>query len=74
MAPAAQELFETRAEGRGRAPSPQGIRVPALYDSNGLRLLVGNRWMLSSASGPSMLLATRRWMWDWKLGDVVLTP
>ena len=57
-----------------RAPSPQGIRVPALYDSNGLRLLIGNRWQLSSASGPSMLLATRRWMWDWKLGDVVLMP
>jgi hypothetical protein len=22
---------------------------------------------------PAMLLGTRRWMWDWKLGDVVLS-
>ncbi|MEX2152650.1 MAG: hypothetical protein WD825_04875, partial [Gemmatimonadaceae bacterium] len=55
-----------------RAPPPQGSRVPALYDSNGLRLLIGGRWQTTTASGPSMLLATRRWIWDWKLGDVVL--
>ena len=55
-----------------RDPSPQGIRVPALYDNNGLRVLIGDRWHPTTASGPSMLLATRRWMWDWKLGDVVL--
>lgn len=57
-----------------RAPAPQGIRVPALYDNNGLRILIGNRWQPTTANGPSMLLATRRWMWDWKLGDVVLIP
>ena len=57
-----------------RSPSPQGIRVPALYDNNGMRILIGNRWQPTTANGPSMLLATRRWMWDWKLGDVVLTP
>ena len=57
-----------------RAPSPQGPRVPALYDTNGLRLLIGGRWMPVTASAPAMLLATRRWIWDWRLGDVVLTP
>jgi hypothetical protein len=57
-----------------RSPSPQGIRVPALYDSNGMRILIGTRWQPTTANGPSMLLATRRWMWDWKLGDVVLLP
>jgi hypothetical protein len=57
-----------------RARAPEGPRVPALYDSNGMRLLIGGRWELSSASGPSMLLGTRKWIWDWKLGDVVLVP
>jgi hypothetical protein len=57
-----------------RSPAPQGIRVPALYDNNGMRILIGNRWQPTTANGPSMLLATRRWMWDWKLGDVVLLP
>jgi len=57
-----------------RAPSPPGPRVPALYDNSGMRLLVGTRWQPSSTSGPSLLLGTRRWMWDWKMGDVVLTP
>ena len=57
-----------------RAPSPRGSRIPALYDENGLRLLIGGRWQSSDASMPAMLLATRRWMWDWKLGDVVLQP
>lgn len=57
-----------------RAPPVQGPRVPGLYDTNGLRLLVGSRWLPVTASAPAMLLATRRWIWDWKMGDVVLTP
>ena len=57
-----------------RAPSPAGIRVPALYDTNGMRLLIAGRWRPTGESAPSMLLSTRAWMWDWKLGDVVLAP
>lgn len=55
-----------------RSPSPAGLRVPALFDDNGLRLLIGGRWHPSTAASASMLLATRRWIWDGKLGDVVL--
>jgi hypothetical protein len=69
----AKGLMTLRRVGR-RDPSPQGIRVPALFDSNGMRVLIGNRWHPTTASGPSMLLATRRWIWDWRLGDVVLLP
>lgn len=57
-----------------RAPPPEGARVPALYDSDGMRLLVGTKWQSSTSQLPAMLLATRRWVWDWKLGDVVLVP
>lgn len=57
-----------------RAPRLAGPRIPALYDADGMRLLIGGRWQSSTASMPAMLLATRRWMWDWKLGDVVLLP
>lgn len=57
-----------------RASPPAGERIPALYDSNGLRLLINGSWYPSTAEAPSMLLATRRWMWDWKLGDVILLP
>jgi hypothetical protein len=57
-----------------RATVPAGVRVPALYDSDGMRLLINGKWYPSTAEAPSMLLATRRWMWDWKLGDVILLP
>lgn len=57
-----------------RSPPPAGSRIPALFDENGIRLLIGGRWQPSDASMPAMLLATRRWIWDWKLGDVVLQP
>ena len=57
-----------------RSPSPVGIRMPALFDDNGLRLLIGGRWHPSTAANASMLLASRRWIWDGKLGDVVLLP
>jgi len=57
-----------------RSPSPAGSRIPALWDGDGMRLLLGNTWQASTAAGPAMLLATRRWIWDWKLGDVVLLP
>lgn len=49
-----------------------GTRVPALFDGNGLRLLVGEGWHASGAAMPAMLLATRSWMWDARRGDVVL--
>ena len=57
-----------------RSPGPSGPRVPALYDDNGMRLLIGGKWQATSAAMPAMLLATRRWIWDWRLGDVVLLP
>lgn len=57
-----------------RSPAPQGSRIPALFDENGIRLLIGNRWQSGTASMPAMLLATRQWIWDWKMGDVVLQP
>lgn len=57
-----------------RSPSPVGARVPALYDENGIRLLIGGRWQPTTASMPAMLLATRKWTWDNRLGDVVLSP
>jgi hypothetical protein len=64
-------LLTLRRVGR-RSPSPVGVRLPALLDDNGMRLLINGRWFPFTASSPSMLLATRRWIWDWKLGDVVL--
>jgi hypothetical protein len=57
-----------------RSPSPTGVRVPALFDADGMRLLIGGRWHSSTAASASMLMATRRWIWDGKLGDVVLLP
>ena len=67
----AKGLLTLRRVGR-RAPSPVGLRLPALYDENGMRLLINGRWHGTNAAAASMLLATRRWIWDWKLGDVVL--
>jgi len=55
-----------------RSPAPAGARVPALYDTNGLRLLIGDRWQPTTAAMPAMLLATRPWTWDSRRGDVVL--
>ena len=69
----AKGILTLRRLGR-RATTPAGSRVPALYDENGIRLLIGGKWQSSTASMPAMLLATRRWMWDWKLGDVILLP
>lgn len=69
----AKGILTLRRVGR-RATMPAGSRVPALYDENGIRLLIGGKWQSSAASMPAMLLATRRWMWDWKLGDVILLP
>lgn len=57
-----------------RASAPAGTRIPALFDSNGMRLLINGKWFPTPLEAPSMLLATRRWMWDWKLGDVILLP
>ena len=55
-----------------RSTPAVGARIPALFDSNGVRLLVGDRWQPSTASMPAMLLATRAWMWDGRRGDIVL--
>jgi hypothetical protein len=55
-----------------RSPTLPGTRVPALFDSNGLRLLISGRWQPSSAAMPALLLASRAWMWDGRRGDVVL--
>ena len=55
-----------------RAPSPTGLRVPGLLDQTGLRLLIAGRWVSTTGAGPAMLLSTRPWIWDWRLGDVVL--
>ena len=69
----AKGMLTLRRVGR-RSPPPAGSRIPALFDENGIRLLIGGRWQPSDAGMPAMLLATRRWIWDWKLGDVVLQP
>ena len=69
----AKAMLTLRRVGR-RSPPPAGPRIPALFDENGLRLLIGGRWQPSDGNVPAMLLATRRWIWDWKLGDVVLQP
>jgi len=58
-----------------RRTQPQsGVRIPALFDTNGVRLLIAGHWQPSSAAMPAMLLATRAWTWDGKYGDVVLLP
>ena len=52
-----------------------GTRVPALYDSDGLRVLFNGAWTPSSASNAARLLTSRAWTWDARRGDVVLlTP
>ncbi|HEU4993921.1 MAG TPA: hypothetical protein VFT29_03845 [Gemmatimonadaceae bacterium] len=57
-----------------RSPPPEGTRVPALFDDNGLRLLFGDRWYASAAAMPAMLLSTRSWTFDARRGDLVLAP
>ena len=64
-------LLTLRRAQRRSQPLP-GVRVPALFDDNGVRLLIAGRWHPSSAAMPAMLLATRAWMWDGRRGDVVL--
>jgi hypothetical protein len=55
-----------------RSQARSGTHVPALFDSNGVRLLIGRRWQLTNSPDASMILASRAWMWDGRLGDVVL--
>jgi hypothetical protein len=57
-----------------RAEPRAGLRVPALFDANGVRVLIGGHWQPTSAAMPAMLLATRAWIWDGKYGDIVLMP
>jgi hypothetical protein len=64
-------MLTLRRVGR-RGSVPAGSRVPALYDDDGMRLLIGGKWQSSAAAMPAMLLATRRWMWDNRLSDVIL--
>lgn len=54
-----------------RAPVPTGARMPTLYDANGLRVLMNGAWYQSTDGLMAMLLATRRWMWDHRRGDIV---
>ena len=55
-----------------RSPVPLGVRYPVLFDATGMRLLLNGVWFQSSASTVANLLATRRWMWDGRRGDIVL--
>jgi hypothetical protein len=55
-----------------RSPVPPGARLPALFDANGMRVLLNGAWYQSSASPIAMLLATRAWMFDTRRGDIVL--
>lgn len=64
-------LLTLRRVDRLSAATP-GIRVPTLFDGNGVRLLIAGRWLPTSAAMPALLLASRAWMWDGKRGDVVL--
>lgn len=54
------------------APPVPGVRVPVLFDDNGVRLLLGGRWLPTSLAMPALLLSTRAWMWDGKRGEIVL--
>jgi hypothetical protein len=65
-------LMTLRRVGRRLPTASNAARVPALFDGNGLRLLLGDHWQPTTASMAGMLLATRRWMWDDRRGDVLL--
>ena len=69
----ARNALSLRRVGRRQRPHP-GPRIPALYDSNGMRLLLAGRWQPTTAAMPAMFLATRSWQWDDRRGDVVLLP
>jgi hypothetical protein len=70
--PRAGALTFRRMERRSRLPV--GIRLPAMYDSGGVRVLIGGRWQPTTLAGPALLFASRRWLWDGRRGDVVLLP
>lgn len=55
-----------------RGIPPTGTRVPALFDSNGVRILLGGRWLPWSNGSVAMLLSSRAWTWDARRADVVL--
>jgi len=55
-------------------PRPAGSVVPTLYDANGMRLLIGGRWHPTTSANAALLLASRRWTWDERRGDLVLAP
>lgn len=70
--PVAGLMTLRRAERRSRPPL--GIRLPALVDVSGMRVLAAGVWQPTASSEMAMLLATRRWLWDERRGDVVLAP
>lgn len=70
--PVAGLLTLRRTDRRSRPR--EGARVPALYDSNGLRVLIGGQWYSSTSAAAALLLASRRWTWDDRRGDVLLAP
>lgn len=57
-----------------RSRTPPGLRMPALFDASGLRVLVGSLWQPTTSSNAALMLATRKWMWDDRRGDIVLLP
>jgi hypothetical protein len=71
--PAAGHVTLRRPERRWR-PAP-GTRVPALYDTSGVRILFSGVWTPTSVPAAARLLAGRKWTWDARRGDVILaTP
>lgn len=66
-------LLSLRRVDRRSRPA-RGPRVPALYDSNGLRVLIAGQWHPTTSANASLLLASRRWTWDDRNADVVLMP
>lgn len=71
--PGAERVTLRRPDRRWRPPA--GTRVPALFDQAGIRLLFRGGWQQTTAASVVRLLASRRWTWDARRGDVVLlTP
>lgn len=70
--PVAGLLTLRRVDRRSRPA--MGSRVPTLFDSNGLRVLIAGQWHPTTSANASLLLASRRWTWDDRNADVVLMP
>jgi hypothetical protein len=68
--PAAGQVTLRRPERRWRPGA--GTRVPALYDTAGIRILFGGVWTPTTEPAAARLLAGRKWTWDARRGDVIL--